>query len=74
MTSHSPFDKQLLLPFKTGLRNQQRELQRVVKEIGSEMPLALPSRVLSMLWTRVVTTFLRNPWSCAVARAEVSCV
>jgi len=37
MESYSPFDKHLLAQFKTGLRNQQRELQRVVEEVGKQV-------------------------------------
>ena len=37
MTSHSPFDKQVVLQFKVGLQAQQRELRHVIEKAEREI-------------------------------------
>lgn len=36
-TSHSPFDRYLLLQFKSGLRERQRELQQIIEKAEQEI-------------------------------------
>ena len=71
ITTHSPFDKYLVLQFNSGLRERYRELQRSSRK-GRRKYAHSPIQTYSMLQMPRVATPGRNPCLPTVARTDVS--
>ncbi len=72
-TQNLPMDKHLLLQFKRGLQDQQRELSQAIEKAEKEIR-DFAGRFLSTLLTSLVSPLRRNPCSQVPVKIATACI